>query len=80
LLTIRLWDSGIRLMPGRQVLYFGQLAEETLMQRFGLFSYWKAVQMSRPLQQQVEDLLPDFDLKRVTGGLVLIRDQGIPGT
>jgi membrane protein DedA with SNARE-associated domain/membrane-associated phospholipid phosphatase len=80
LLTIRLWDSGIRLMPGRQVLYLGQLAEETLMQRFGLFSYWKAVQMSRPLQQQVEDLLPDFDLKRVNGGLVLIRDQSIPGT
>ena len=74
LLTIRLWDSGVRLMPGSQVLYFGQLAEETLVQRFGLFSYWKAVQMGRPLQKQVEDLLPDFDLQRTDDGLLLVRD------
>ena len=42
LLTIRLWDSGVRLMPGGQVLYLGQLSEEELVQRFGLFSYWRS--------------------------------------
>jgi membrane protein DedA with SNARE-associated domain len=74
LLTIRLWDSGFRLMPGRQVLYLGQLSEEALVQRLGLFSYWKSVEMSRPLQQQVEDLLAGFDWKRVDGEMVLIRE------
>ena len=74
LLTIRLWDSGFRLMPGRQVLYLGQLSEEALVQRLGLFSYWKSVEMSRPLQQQVEDLLAGFDWKRVDGEVVLIRE------
>lgn len=74
LLTIRLWDSGIRLTPGRQVLYLGQLSEEVLVQRFGLFSYWKSAEMSRPLQQQVEELLAGFDWKRVDGDVVLIRE------
>jgi membrane protein DedA with SNARE-associated domain len=74
MLTIRLWDSGIRLTPGRQVLYLGQLSEEELVQSLGLFSYWKSVEMSRPLQQQVEDLLSGFDWKRVDGEVVLIRE------
>lgn len=74
LLTIRLWDSGVRLVPGGKVLYFGQLSEETLVQRFGLFSYWKAVEMSGPLQQGVENLLAGFELKRVDSEILLVRE------
>jgi hypothetical protein len=75
LLTIRLWDSGYRLNPGGQVLYLGQLSEETLVQRFGLFSYWKSVEMSLPLQKDVERVLEGFDLKRVDGEVLLIRES-----
>jgi undecaprenyl-diphosphatase len=75
LLTIRLWDSGFRLMPGRQALYLGRLSEETLVQRLGLFSYWKSAEMSRPLQQQVERVLADFEVKRVDGDVLLVRNR-----
>jgi membrane protein DedA with SNARE-associated domain/membrane-associated phospholipid phosphatase len=78
LLTIRLWDSGFRLMPGRQVLYLGRLSEETLVQRFGLFSYWKSAEMGRPQQQQVEQVLSDLDLKRVDRDVLLVRDPQSP--
>ena len=37
-----MWDSGVRLVPGDQVLYLGQLSEEVLVQRLGLFSYWRS--------------------------------------
>lgn len=78
LLTIRLWDSGFRLMPGGRVLYLGQLSEETLVQRFGLFSYWRSVEMSLPLQAGIETVLGDFELKRVDGGVLLIREASDP--
>jgi hypothetical protein len=73
-LTIRLWDSGIRLLPGRQALYLGQLSEELLVQRFGLFSYWKSSPMSADLQRSVRDLLDDLEQKQVEGGLLLLRE------
>jgi len=76
-LTIRLWDSGIRLMPGGQVLYLGQLSEELLVQRFGLFSYWKSSPMSRDLQSAVRDLLNSLEQKQVEGGLLLLREPAL---
>lgn len=73
-LTIRLWDSGIRLVPGGQALYLGQLSEELLVQRFGLFSYWKSSPMSVDLQRSVRDLLGGLEQKQVDGGLLLLRE------
>ncbi len=73
LLTIRLWDSGFRLEPGGQVLYLGQLSEEVLVQRFGLFSYWRATSVGsdrfRPLQEPLEN----FEQKLVDNKLLLVR-------
>jgi undecaprenyl-diphosphatase len=40
--TVRIWDSGIRLQPGGQAVYLGVLAEEFLVQKISLFSYWRA--------------------------------------
>ncbi len=40
--TLRIWDSGVRLMPSGQVLYLGQIATEVLVKRIRLFSYWSA--------------------------------------
>jgi membrane protein DedA with SNARE-associated domain/membrane-associated phospholipid phosphatase len=75
LLTIRLWDSGVRLMPDGQVLYLGQLAEERLVQRFGLFSYWKASPMSNELQQPIRDMLAGLEQKWVRDDLLLVRQR-----
>jgi len=77
-LTIRLWDSGIRLAPSGQALYLGQLSEELLVQRFGLFSYWKSSPMSADLQHAVRDLLEGLEQKQVEGGLLLLRETVSP--
>jgi hypothetical protein len=73
LLTIRLWDSGVRLLPAGQVLYLGQMSEEILVQRFGLFSYWKSSPMSLKLQRPIRELLGDLEQKLAADGLLLVR-------
>jgi membrane protein DedA with SNARE-associated domain/membrane-associated phospholipid phosphatase len=78
LLTVRLWDSGVRLQPGNAVLYLGQMSEERLVQRFGLFSYWKSSPMSTELMRPIRGLLGDLEQKEVGGGLLLLRPA--PGT
>lgn len=74
LLTIRLWDSGLRLRPQGQVLYLGQMSEEELVQSLGLFSYWKSIPMSQRLRKPVRDSLGSLEQKMVNGDLLLIRD------
>ena len=73
LLTIRLWDSGIRLSPGDATLYLGQMAEEVLDRRFGLFSYWRAVPLKHELLIPIHEALEPLEQKRVEGELLLIR-------
>jgi membrane protein DedA with SNARE-associated domain len=73
LLTIRLWDSGVRLMPGAQVLYLGQMSEEELVQRLGLFSYWKAAPIRAELRQPILEALGSLEQKWVAGDLLLLR-------
>jgi hypothetical protein len=45
--TVRIWDSGVRLMPGGQSLYLGQLANEELVQRLKVFSYWREIPVTK---------------------------------
>lgn len=73
LLTIRLWDSGFRLVPGNQVLYLGQLSEEQLIQRFGIFSYWRSIPVERSLFRPLQDPLETLEQKVVDEKLLLIR-------
>jgi hypothetical protein len=61
-------------VPGGQALYLGQLSEELLVQRFGLFSYWKSFPMGLELQRSVRDLLVGLEQKQVGGGLLLLRE------
>jgi membrane protein DedA with SNARE-associated domain len=72
--TVRLWDSGYRLMPGNQTLYLAQLSEEQLVQRLGLFSYWRAVSLSSPELGPLRQVLAPLDQKLVDGDLLLLRD------
>ncbi|MEE4216092.1 MAG: VTT domain-containing protein [Xanthomonadales bacterium] len=74
LLTVRLWDSGVRLMPGGQVLYLGQVAEEVLDRRFGLFSYWRAVPVEHQLIVPIQEALAPLEQKAVREDLILFRD------
>jgi len=73
LLTIRLWDSGVRLVPGGQVLYLGQLSEEVLVQRFGLFSFWRSTAVERSQFGPILEPLEALDQKLVADKLLLIR-------
>jgi membrane protein DedA with SNARE-associated domain len=74
LLTFRLWDSGVRLQPGGQALYLGQLSEEELVQRFGLFSYWRSTSVDAQHFQPIRDPLNTLEIRRVSDRLILIRD------
>jgi hypothetical protein len=80
LLTIRLWDSGVRLLPGSAVLYLGQMSEELLVQRFGLFSYWKSSPMTTDLKRPIRVLLGDLEQKEVDGDVLLVRRAPGPST
>ena len=71
LLTIRLWDSGVRLAPGGQVLYLGQLSEEELVQRFGLFSYWRSRPLSAALRVPLRQALTGLEQQLVEEDLPL---------
>ena len=69
----RALNGPVRLLPGGQVLYLGQLSEEELVQRLGLFSYWRARPMREELQQPLLEALGSLEQKRVAGGLLLVR-------
>jgi hypothetical protein len=73
LLTIRLWDSGVRLTPGAEVLYLGQLSEEILVQRLGLFSYWRSTAVNRNRFKPIREPLETLEQKLVDEKLLLIR-------
>jgi len=75
LLTIRMWDSGVRLMPGGRVLYLGQLSEEVLVQRLGLFSYWRSVPMEHELLKPIQDVLDRLEQKQAGDELLLLRER-----
>lgn len=73
LLTIRMWDSGVRLEPAGQVLYLAQLSEEVLVQRLGLFSYWRSISVGREQFRSLLTPLKSLEQKRVDDNLLLIR-------
>jgi membrane protein DedA with SNARE-associated domain len=75
MLTVRMWDSGVRLLPQRQALYLGQLSEEQLVQRFGLFSYWRSVPGSDSDMRWAREALGELDQKSEQGQLLLLREK-----
>ncbi len=75
LFTFRLWDSGVRLMPGNQVLYLAQVSEEHLVQRLDFFSYWRSAPFDLRDMEPIRNALRDFGQKPVGGGLLLVWDR-----
>ena len=75
MLTVRIWDSGVRLLPGRRTLYFAQVSEEQLIQRFGLFSYWRSAPVSADDMRRTREALGELEQKFEQGNLLLLREQ-----
>jgi len=75
LFTVRLWDSGIRLEPGNQVLYLAQFSEEELVQRLGFFSYWRSAPLDLNGMKPIRAALDGLTQKTVAGELLLIRGR-----
>ena len=72
--TIRLWDSGVRLQPGGKTLYLAQLSKELLVQRFGLFSYWRSLPLGAMDLQPMREVFKPLEQKLEQGDLLLLRE------
>jgi undecaprenyl-diphosphatase len=73
--TLRIWDSGVRLNPGGQAVYLGQVNSEALVQRMKVFSYWSA---KPALPVNLEQLLEEaaaLEIKSAAGSMLLIRER-----
>jgi len=71
--AIRIWDSGVRLQPGGQPVYLGQIANEVVVQRMRLFSYWRALPDSQELLEQLTVELEKMQIKRADDSFLIIR-------
>lgn len=71
--TLRIWDSGFKLIPGGETIYLGQLDSEVLVQRMKFFSYWRARPALEGSLEQMQAELEGLQMRRVSDGLLLIR-------
>jgi membrane-associated phospholipid phosphatase len=78
--TIRLWDSGVRLEPTGRTVYLGQIAEELLIQRMKVFSYWSAIPASQASLKRLAGEVGDLQVRWGSDSLLLIRDSRVPGS
>ncbi len=74
LITIRMWDSGVQLEPGQQVLYLAQVSEEQLVQRLSLFSFWRSAPFDLGAMQPLREELGELEEKAVGDDLLLLRE------
>jgi hypothetical protein len=78
--TLRIWDSGVRLAPGGEAVYLGLVAEEWLIQRMMLFSYWSVRTVPAGLLEKLAIEVDGMQIRQATHELLLIRDsQSSPG-
>ena len=76
--TIRLWDSGVRLESTGRTVYLGQIAEEVLVQRMKVFSFWSAIPASQESLKQLAEEAGGLRTRWGSDSLLLIRDIRIP--
>jgi hypothetical protein len=72
--TLRVWDSGLRLAPGGEAVYLGLVAEEWLIQRMMLFSYWSVRVVPAGILEQLEREVEGLQTRQATDGMLLIRE------
>jgi len=73
--TLRIWDSGVRLNPTNQAVYLGQVANEVLVQRMRVFSYWSAKPASQASLDQLAEEVAGLQTRWGNESMLLIRDQ-----
>ena len=79
--TLRIWDSGMRLDPGGEAVYLGLIAEELLVQRVMLFSYWSAWPAGDEKLRRLALEVGNLRLRRAAEDLLLIHSpQASPGS
>lgn len=71
--TLRLWDSGLRLTPGGETVYLGQVASEVLVQRMKVFSYWSAIPATEAELQQIKAEITDVEARQVDESMWLVK-------
>lgn len=76
--AIRIWDSGVRLKPGGQAVYLGQIANEVVVQRMRIFSYWRALPDSQELLEQLTAELAGLQIKWGDDSFLIIRGSQVP--
>jgi hypothetical protein len=75
--TIRLWDSGVRLAPGGQAVYLGQVTTEVLVQRMKVFSYWSAIPVSQTYLEQLFNEPEGMQVRWEDNSFLLIRNTQV---
>lgn len=75
--TIRLWDSGVRLTPGGQAVYLGQVTTEVLVQRMKVFSYWSAIPVSQTYLEQLFKEPEGVQVRWEDSSFLLIRNTQV---
>jgi membrane protein DedA with SNARE-associated domain/membrane-associated phospholipid phosphatase len=71
--TLRIWDSGARLVPGGEAVYLGLVAEEWLVQRMMLFSYWSVRPVPADKLLQLSREVYGLETRQMPDGPLLIR-------
>ena len=71
--TIRIWDSGVRLMPSGQAVYLGQVANEALVQRMGVYSYWSAIPVSESAIRRLDEETQGLQTRWAEQSMLLLR-------
>ena len=72
--TIRLWDSGVILVPSGETVYLGQVASEVLVQQLGIYSYWSGKPVAREAVQQLDEETHVLQSKWGDESMLLLRE------
>jgi hypothetical protein len=63
----------VRLQPGARVLYLAQISEEQLVQRLGVFSYWRSQPFVAGQLGDIRQALGQFEQREVSPQMLLLR-------
>jgi len=72
--TLRIWDSGVRLDPGGQAVFLGQVAREVLVQRMGIYSYWSAIPVPEEAMQRLVKETQGLQARWTGKAMLLLRE------
>ncbi len=72
--TLRIWDSGVRLDPGGQAVFLGQVAREVLVQRMGIYSYWSAIPVPEEAMQRLVKETQGLQTRWTGKAMLLLRE------